>query len=220
MPVALKRAYEKPSLSDGQRVLVDRLWPRGIKKEQGKIDHWLRDLAPSDTLRKWFHGNGNWSLFKKRYFKELSTPQASAELEILYKLISEHAKVTLVYASKDAERNNAAPETGYSRNHSSVCRLRNFSRHGKDRSRQRRRSRLQAVISLAGTSTAWRSIEPVRLRTAQENGRNSKPFWPAKRGGRKHCRRGTLSSNWSCGLTCCSSVICSRFISVAAQETT
>jgi len=107
MPVALKRAYEKPSLSDGQRVLVDRLWPRGIKKEQGRIDHWLRDLAPSDTLRKWFHGNGNWALFKKRYFKELSTPQASAELEILYKLISEHSKVTLVYASKDAERNNA-----------------------------------------------------------------------------------------------------------------
>ena len=107
MPVALKRAYEKPSLSDGQRVLVDRLWPRGIKKEQGRIDHWLRDLAPSDTLRKWFHGNGNWALFKKRYFKELSTPQASAELEILYKLIGEHAKVTLVYASKDAERNNA-----------------------------------------------------------------------------------------------------------------
>ena len=107
MPVALKRAYEKPSLSDGQRVLVDRLWPRGIRKEQAKIDHWLKDLAPSDALRKWYHSNGNWIVFKKRYFKELSTPRASGELELLYKLIGEHSKVTLVYSSKNAERNNA-----------------------------------------------------------------------------------------------------------------
>src|SRR5205085_12661308 len=102
MPVALKRAYEKPSLSDGQRVLVDRLWPRGIKKEQGRIDHWLRDLAPSDTLRKWCHGNGNWSLLKKRYFRELCTPQAAAELEIVYKRNTEHSTVTRLSASKDA----------------------------------------------------------------------------------------------------------------------
>ena len=107
MPVALKRAYEKPSLSDGQRVLVDRLWPRGIKKEQAKIHHWLKGLAPSDALRKWYHSNGNWIVFKKRYFKELSTPRASGELELLYKLIGEHSKVTLVYSSKNAERNNA-----------------------------------------------------------------------------------------------------------------
>ena len=107
MPVALKRAYEKPSLSDGQRVLVDRLWPRGIRKEQGKIHHWLKGLAPSDALRKWYHSNGNWIVFKKRYFKELSTPRASGELELLYKLIGEHSKVTLVYSSKNAERNNA-----------------------------------------------------------------------------------------------------------------
>ena len=107
MPVAIKRAYEKPSLSDGQRVLVDRLWPRGVKKERARINHWLRDLAPSDTLREWFHRNGHWAGFKKRYFKELSTPEASAELEKLYRMINEHAQVTLIYASRDAQHNNA-----------------------------------------------------------------------------------------------------------------
>lgn len=107
MPVALKRAYDKPSLSDGPRVLVDRLWPRGVKKDKARIEHWLKSLAPSDTLRKWFHSNRNWAVFKKRYFKELTTPQASADLEALYRLINEHEKVTLIYASKDPEHNNA-----------------------------------------------------------------------------------------------------------------
>ncbi len=107
MQVAIKRAYERPSLSDGQRVLVDRLWPRGVKKQPAKVHHWLKNLAPSDTLRKWFHSSANWVIFKKRYFKELSTPIASAELEKLYALINEHAKITLIYASKDTEHNNA-----------------------------------------------------------------------------------------------------------------
>jgi uncharacterized protein YeaO (DUF488 family) len=108
MPVEIKRAYEKPSLSDGQRVLVDRLWPRGVKKEKARIDHWLKNLAPSETLRKWFHSSANWIVFKKRYFQELSTPEASADLQELYGLLNDHERVTLVYASKDAERNNAA----------------------------------------------------------------------------------------------------------------
>lgn len=107
MPVEIKRAYEKPSLADGQRVLVDRLWPRGIRKDKARIDHWLRNLAPSDTLRKWYHASDNWTLFKKRYFKELSTPEASADLQELYDLIDQHANVTLVYASRNLERNNA-----------------------------------------------------------------------------------------------------------------
>src|SRR6266436_4162949 len=107
MPIAVKRAYEKPASSDGQRVLVDRLWPRGLKKEGARIDHWLKRLAPSEGLRHWFHSSANWIIFKKRYFKELSTPEASAELEILYRLIDEHEQVTLIYASKDVERNNA-----------------------------------------------------------------------------------------------------------------
>jgi uncharacterized protein YeaO (DUF488 family) len=107
MPVAVKRAYDKPSLSDGQRVLVDRLWPRGVNKQRARIDHWLKSLAPSDTLRKWFHASGNWPVFKKRYFKELSTPEASAELENLYHLMNEHQQVTLIYASRDSQHNNA-----------------------------------------------------------------------------------------------------------------
>ena len=108
MPVEIKRAYDKPSLSDGQRVLVDRLWPRGVKKEGSRIDHWLKNLAPSEGLRKWFHSSANWIIFKKRYFKELSTPEASADLQTLYGLLNDHERVTLIYASKDVERNNAA----------------------------------------------------------------------------------------------------------------
>ena len=107
MPVTIKRAYEKASLSDGERVLVDRLWPRGVKKARAKIDHWLKNLAPSDALRKWFHSSGNWPVFKKRYFKELSTDEATADLETLYQLIDEHKQVTLIYGSADAEHNNA-----------------------------------------------------------------------------------------------------------------
>jgi len=107
MPVEIKRAYEKPSLSDGPRVLVDRLWPRGVKKEKARIDHWLRNLAPSDTLRKWFHSSDNWPVFKKRYFKELNTPEASADLQLLYSLLNDHNVVTLIYSSRNMERNNA-----------------------------------------------------------------------------------------------------------------
>lgn len=67
----------------------------------------MKNLAPSDTLRKWFHSSANWPAFKKRYFKELSTPEASADLESLYRLINEHPQITLVYASKDSQHNNA-----------------------------------------------------------------------------------------------------------------
>jgi uncharacterized protein YeaO (DUF488 family) len=107
MPVEIKRAYEKPSRADGQRVLVDRLWPRGVKKDNARIDHWLKNLAPSDELRKWFHASANWTVFKKRYFRELTTAEASADLETLYGLMSHHDRVTLVFASRDAEHNNA-----------------------------------------------------------------------------------------------------------------
>jgi len=107
MPVELKRAYDRPSAADGQRVLVDRLWPRGIKKDKARIDYWLKNLAPSDALRKWYHSSDNWSLFKKRYFKELITPEASADLQTLYNLIDQHERVTLIYSSRNMERNNA-----------------------------------------------------------------------------------------------------------------
>jgi uncharacterized protein YeaO (DUF488 family) len=107
MPVELKRAYEKPLAADGPRVLVDRLWPRGVKKEKARINHWLKNLAPSDDLRKWFHQSGNWPVFKKRYFKELSAREASADLETLYSVMNDHNRLTLVYASKDTQHNNA-----------------------------------------------------------------------------------------------------------------
>ncbi len=107
MPVTVKRAYEKPSLADGQRVLVDRLWPRGVSKDEAGIDHWLKELAPSDALRKWYHASDNWVVFKKRYFKELCSPQASAALETLYGLLNRHPRVTLVYSSRNVEHNNA-----------------------------------------------------------------------------------------------------------------
>lgn len=107
MPVKIKRAYEKPALSDGQRILVDRLWPRGLKKEAARIDHWLKNLAPSDSLRVWFHSSVNWVLFKKRYFKELCTLEASEALSKLYQLLDEHGDVTLIYASANVEHNNA-----------------------------------------------------------------------------------------------------------------
>ncbi|HLJ87153.1 MAG TPA: DUF488 family protein [Candidatus Angelobacter sp.] len=107
MPVSVKRAYDPPAASDGQRVLVDRLWPRGVKKETAKIHHWLKNLAPSNELRQSFHANGNWVAFKRRYFKELSSEEASAELEALYKLMEQHRQVTLIFASKDVQHNNA-----------------------------------------------------------------------------------------------------------------
>ena len=105
--VRVRRVYEQAEPQDGTRVLVDRLWPRGVKKETARIDHWLKDLAPSDGLRKWFHSSQNWLLFKRRYFQELSTPEASGDLERLYQIRSEHASVTLIFASKDEEHNNA-----------------------------------------------------------------------------------------------------------------
>ena len=107
MPVTIKRAYEKPSRGDGQRVLVDRLWPRGLTKQAAKIDSWLKNLAPSDELRKWYHASDDWVQFKKRYFNELTTPEASADLETLYSLMESHSPVTLIYSSRNVERNNA-----------------------------------------------------------------------------------------------------------------
>lgn len=108
MDVALKRAYDKPSAADGARVLVDRLWPRGIRKESARLDAWLKDLAPSDELRKWFHARPSMrQQFRKRYLEELREPQATSALEQLYELAGSRKKVTLVFASKNQEFNNA-----------------------------------------------------------------------------------------------------------------
>ena len=108
MSVAVKRVYEAASPSDGVRVLVDRLWPRGLSKEKAAIKFWLRDLAPSDELRQWFHANPEaWRIFRKRYLKELVAPEASAAVEQLHHLAAAKRRVTLLYASRNEEHNNA-----------------------------------------------------------------------------------------------------------------
>jgi len=106
--VRLKRAYDQPSVSDGLRVLVERLWPRGIPKEKAHIDTWLRDVAPSDALRRWFHARpAQWAAFQKRYLEELHEPAASAALEELYRLAAKRRRLTLIYSSRNQEHNNA-----------------------------------------------------------------------------------------------------------------
>ena len=108
MPVAVKRVYESVSRSDGTRVLVDRLWPRGLRKTDAVLHAWLRDLAPSDELRKWFHARPErWELFRKRYLKELARPEAGNDLVKLYALARKKKRITLLYASKNITRNNA-----------------------------------------------------------------------------------------------------------------
>ena len=108
MGVVVKRVYEAASSSDGVRVLVDRLWPRGLTKEAAALKFWLREVAPSDELRKWFHANPEgWSMFRKRYLKELASAQGSAAVEKLHHLAEGKRRVTLLYASRNVERNNA-----------------------------------------------------------------------------------------------------------------
>ena len=108
MSIAVKRVYESVSHSDGARVLVDRLWPRGLKKTEVALHEWLRDLAPSNELRKWFHAQPEqWLAFRKRYLKELASPEAEKDLQKLYTLAHKRKRVTLLYASKNEKRNNA-----------------------------------------------------------------------------------------------------------------
>jgi uncharacterized protein YeaO (DUF488 family) len=108
MPVAVKRVYESVSRSDGARVLVDRLWPRGLRKTEAAVDEWFRNLAPSDELRKWTHAQpGRWLLFRKRYLKELARPEAEKDLQKLYTLAHKRKRLTLLYASKNLQHNNA-----------------------------------------------------------------------------------------------------------------
>lgn len=105
-PIRVKRAYEPPTRSDGFRVLVDRLWPRGISREALAIDAWHKEIAPSDGLRRWFgHDPGRWAEFVRRYRVELRTP-AAAVLDDLARRAKEGA-LTLVYAARDQEHNNA-----------------------------------------------------------------------------------------------------------------
>ena len=108
MDIRLKRAYDKAARSDGPRVLVDRIWPRGVAKEDADIAHWLKGLAPSTELRKWFgHDPEKWPEFRERYLEELKSGDASDDLEALKKLLEQHDRITLVFAAKDTRHNNA-----------------------------------------------------------------------------------------------------------------
>jgi len=106
MNVFIKRIYEQPTADDGYRVLIDRLWPRGIKKQDAQIDEWLKEIAPSTGLRKWFnHEPEKWETFMRKYAEEL---QASSAYQSLQSLIEQHGRVTLVYAARNEQFNHAA----------------------------------------------------------------------------------------------------------------
>lgn len=105
MSISIKRVYESYSPNDGKRVLVDRLWPRGIKKENAHIDVWLKEVAPSTELRKWFNLElEKWSEFQQRYQQELSDNEAFKTLQQWVQT----EKVTLIYSSRDQVHNSAA----------------------------------------------------------------------------------------------------------------
>lgn len=108
MKVGIKRVYETAASADGYRVLVDRLWPRGLRKQDARVDEWLRDLAPSNELRQWYHVRPEgWEAFRKKYLKELAQSPAHETLDHLYQLVHSKKHVTLLFASKNEERNNA-----------------------------------------------------------------------------------------------------------------
>ncbi len=103
--IKIKRVYEEADEGDGFRVLVDRLWPRGLSKDKAKVDMWLKDIAPSDALRKWFaHDPGKWTEFKHRYFQELKDKKELVDM-IIEK--SRSKTVTLLYGTKEERYNNA-----------------------------------------------------------------------------------------------------------------
>ena len=103
--ILLKRAYDEPSKRDGLRILVERLWPRGVSKDRAAIDLWLKDLAPSTELRKWFsHDPEKWDEFRQRYWSEL---EQKRDLLVLLKHRTTEGTVTFVYAAHDEERNSA-----------------------------------------------------------------------------------------------------------------
>lgn len=106
MKVEVKRIYEDPTDGDGQRILVDRLWPRGISKERAQLDDWWKDITPSSALRKWFnHKPERWEVFRKEYKKELNNK--SGKLRVHLQKLDLRKRTTLLYAAKTAKHNHA-----------------------------------------------------------------------------------------------------------------
>jgi uncharacterized protein YeaO (DUF488 family) len=104
--IRIKRVYDFPTEVDGFRILIDRLWPRGMSKEKAKLDLWMKDIAPSEQLRTWFnHEPSKWGEFQKKYKTELSEKQAA--IKRLEQLEKEKGLITLIYSAKDTEHNNA-----------------------------------------------------------------------------------------------------------------
>jgi uncharacterized protein YeaO (DUF488 family) len=107
MSLKMKRVYDLWQKTDGKRILVDRLWPRGLAKDKAKIDEWLREIAPSIELRKWFsHEPKRWKEFQQRYRKELRLPEKQEQLRHLRTLLRK-GSITILFAAKDREHNNA-----------------------------------------------------------------------------------------------------------------
>lgn len=114
MAVRLKRVYLKPEKSDGYRILVDRLWPRGLSKQQAKVDHWLRDIAPSTALRRWYgHDPKRWAEFQRRYRMELKDEKDA--VQGLKALLKQHKTATFLFSSKEEQINNAVALKRYLR---------------------------------------------------------------------------------------------------------
>jgi uncharacterized protein YeaO (DUF488 family) len=104
--IRIARVYEPPGKRDGWRVLVDRLWPRGLRKDAARVDEWMKEIAPSNALRKWFgHKPERWFEFQKRYRAELSAKKTA--IESLHSWEQEHRTVTLLFGAKDEEHNQA-----------------------------------------------------------------------------------------------------------------
>lgn len=105
MDIRVKRIYEEPADSDGCRVLVDRVWPRGVAKLQARLDRWLKEVAPSTALRQWFaHDPAKWADFRQRYFRELD---ARTEDVAWLREQADRGRLTLLFAAKDESHNNA-----------------------------------------------------------------------------------------------------------------
>ena len=120
--IAAKRVYEKPAPEDGRRVLVDRIWPRGLTREAASIDRWLKEIAPSNELRKWFdHKSGRWEEFLRRYRHEL---EADAPALLLQQLldIADKEPLTLLYSARDLSHNQAVALAGFLRDMASAGR--------------------------------------------------------------------------------------------------